>query len=82
MVSGIFFMLLAAGIYWGSFFLLFVFAPLFIALNAIELKQIEEPELEKRLGEPYLKYKKRVPMFFPKIGRQSRDHDDQRIASL
>jgi protein-S-isoprenylcysteine O-methyltransferase Ste14 len=69
MVTGIFFMLLAAGIYWGSFFLLFVSAPLFMALNVIELKQIEEAELEKRLGEPYLKYKKRVPMFFPKIGR-------------
>jgi protein-S-isoprenylcysteine O-methyltransferase Ste14 len=30
-----------------------------------ELKAIEEPELEKRLGKDYVEYKKRVPMFFP-----------------
>ncbi len=28
---------------------------------------IEEPELEKRFGKEYLEYKKRVPMFIPKI---------------
>jgi protein-S-isoprenylcysteine O-methyltransferase Ste14 len=72
MVTGLFMLLLGAGIYWGSFFMLFVFTPLFIALNAIELKQIEEPELEQRLGEPYVQYKRRVPMFFPRIGKHGR----------
>jgi protein-S-isoprenylcysteine O-methyltransferase Ste14 len=33
----------------------------------IELKAIEEPELEMRLGEAYREYKKRVPMFFPRF---------------
>ena len=41
----------------------------FILLNFLELKAIEEPELEKRLGKKYLKYKKRFPMFIPKLGK-------------
>ena len=41
----------------------------FILLNFLELKAIEEPELEKCLGKKYLKYKKRVPMFIPKLGK-------------
>jgi len=28
---------------------------------------IEEPELEMRLGKDYLAYKKKTPMFFPKV---------------
>jgi len=31
----------------------------------LELKVIEGPGLEKRLGKEYLEYKKRVPMFIP-----------------
>jgi len=31
----------------------------------LELKMVEEPELEKRFGKEYLEYKKRVPMFIP-----------------
>jgi len=31
----------------------------------LELKAIEEPELEKRLGKKYLEYKKKMPMFIP-----------------
>ena len=34
----------------------------------MELKAIEEPELEMRLGKDYLDYKKKTPMFFPKMG--------------
>jgi protein-S-isoprenylcysteine O-methyltransferase Ste14 len=36
----------------------------------MEIKYIEEPELEKRLGKDYIEYKKRVPRFFPKIKRK------------
>ncbi len=32
-----------------------------------ELKKVEEPELEKRLGKDYREYKKQVPMFFPRL---------------
>jgi len=44
--------------------------PFFILFNFLELKTIEEPELENRLGKDYSKYKKRVPMFFPKLKKK------------
>ena len=65
MLSGVFLILFGAGIFLQSVFLIFVFTPLFIALNVIEVKMIEEPELALRLGKEYLVYKKRTPMFFP-----------------
>ena len=72
MLTGIFIMLFGIGVLMSSAFLMFVFTPLFIVLNTVELKYIEEPELEKRLGEPYVRYKKRVPMFFPKFRPKKR----------
>lgn len=65
MLSGVFISLFGLGILIGSFSLTFIFTPVFIALNAWELKAIEEPELAKRLGEEYLEYKKKTPMFIP-----------------
>jgi protein-S-isoprenylcysteine O-methyltransferase Ste14 len=67
MVSGIFILLFGLGFAFKSISLLFVFAPLFILINVMELKAIEEPELEMRLGKDYLEYKKKTPMFFPKV---------------
>lgn len=34
-------------------------------INVWELKNIEEPELIKRLGEDYIEYRKQTPMFIP-----------------
>ena len=65
MLTGIFSLLFGCGVFFGSIWLLFVFTPLFICLNFWELKSIEEPELEKRLGKDYIVYRKRTPMFFP-----------------
>jgi len=65
MLTGVFFLLFGLGVLFGSVFLLIVFTPLFIFINFWELKSIEEPELEKRLGEEYIEYRKRTPMFFP-----------------
>ena len=65
MLTGVFFLMFGFGILLGSVFLLFVFTPLFILINCWELKYIEEPELEKRLGKEYIEYKKNTPMFFP-----------------
>ena len=67
MLTGVFLLLFGFGVFFGSAALLFVFTPLFIYLNFWELKSIEEPELEKRLGEDYIKYRKRTPMFFPNV---------------
>ena len=68
MLTGVFSMLFGFGAFFGSVSLLIVFTPLFIFVNFWELKSIEEPELEKRLGEEYLEYRKRTPMFFPGFG--------------
>ena len=65
MLTGVFALLFGFGVLFGSFSLLFVFTPLFIFVNFWELKAIEEPELVKRLGQEYIEYRKRTPMFFP-----------------
>jgi protein-S-isoprenylcysteine O-methyltransferase Ste14 len=65
MLTGIFALLFGFGVFFGSISLLVVFTPLFIFINVWELKAIEEPELMKRLGEDYIEYQKRTPMFFP-----------------
>ena len=65
MVTGVFILLFGLGFLFGSISLVFILTPLFILLNVLELRTVEEPELEKRLGEDYIEYKKRVSMFIP-----------------
>jgi protein-S-isoprenylcysteine O-methyltransferase Ste14 len=48
-----------------SFTLLVIFIPLFIIVHIVYLKFVEEKELEKKFGQAYIDYKKKVPMFFP-----------------
>jgi len=67
MLTGIFIWLFGLGVFFRSISLVFIFTPLFIPFNLLELKTIEEPELERRLGKEYLKYKRRVPMFIPRL---------------
>lgn len=68
MLTGVFALLFGFGVLLGSASLLVVFTPLFIFINVWQLKAIEEPELVKRLGEDYIEYRKRTPMFFPGFG--------------
>jgi protein-S-isoprenylcysteine O-methyltransferase Ste14 len=49
-----------------SISMLLVWTPVFLAGMVIELKYVEEPELERRFGMPYGEYKARVPMFVPR----------------
>jgi protein-S-isoprenylcysteine O-methyltransferase Ste14 len=72
MVSGVIIFLFGLGIILRSISFVFVFMPLFVFLAVLELRTIEEPELEKRLGENYAAYKKRVPMFFPRFKLRSK----------
>jgi protein-S-isoprenylcysteine O-methyltransferase Ste14 len=65
MLSGIFFLLFGLGFLTGLFSLTFIYTPLFILLMVIELKKVEEPELEKRFGAEYRAYRNSVPMFIP-----------------
>jgi len=65
MLTGLFILLFGLGFAFRSISLFSIFTPLFILVNFMEVKTIEEPELEMRLGPQYLEYKKRTPMFFP-----------------
>ncbi len=65
MLSGVFIFLFGLALAFNSVSLFFIFTPLFILVNVMEVRMIEEPELEMRLGSKYLEYKKRTPMFFP-----------------
>lgn len=67
MLTGVFALLFGFGLWFGSVSLILVFTPLFILLNFWELKAVEEPELVKRLGQEYIDYRKRTPMFFPRF---------------
>ena len=67
MLTGLFFLIFGFGLWFNSISVTFLFTPLFIALNVLQIKLIEEPELELRLGQAYLEYKTRVPMFFPRF---------------
>ena len=72
MLTGVFLLLFGIGFGIGSASLLFIFTPLYILANVWELKQIEEPELVKRLGEEYIEYRSKTPMFFPGLGSRSK----------
>ena len=67
MLTGLFILLFGLGILFRSIGLTFIFTPLFILLDVLELKKVEEKELEMRFGEVYLEYKKRTPMFIPRL---------------
>ena len=66
MMSGLFVIIFGVGLLAGSVMVTLVFLPLFIAGMVAQIKLIEEPELEKRLGNDYSEYRKRTPMFFPR----------------
>jgi protein-S-isoprenylcysteine O-methyltransferase Ste14 len=67
MLTGVFVLLFGLGVLFRSISLVSIFTPLFILLNVWELKAIEERELERRLGKDYVEYRKRVPMFIPRL---------------
>jgi protein-S-isoprenylcysteine O-methyltransferase Ste14 len=69
MLTGVFALLFSIGFLLGSGSLLFIIIPIFVLINVWELKAIEEPELVKRLGQDYIEYRKRTPMFFPSLGK-------------
>jgi len=66
MVTAFFVWLSGLGFILHSISMVFVWTPAFLAVMVIELKRVEEPELERRFGGPYREYKARVPMFVPR----------------
>ena len=69
MLIGLFAGVMGVGFLAGSLSIVCVWTPVFVLANAIEVKLVEEPELERRLGEGYTEYKRRVPMFIPRAPR-------------
>jgi len=69
MLAGMFLLLFGIGFLLRSFVIVFVFSPLFVMANVAEVKAIEEPELEMRLGDEYRRYKAKTPMFIPRLWR-------------
>ncbi len=72
MLTGVFIFLFGTGVWLNSISLVFFFTPLFIIFIVWEVKQIEEPELIKRLGNDYIEYRKRTPMFLPNLKRRGK----------
>ena len=70
MLIGVFAFLFGIGFSLHSVSMVFVWTPAFIIFNVLELKLVEEPELERRFGKSYIEYKRRVPMFLPKGARR------------
>ena len=70
MLTGVFLVLFGIGFGLNSASLVLVFTPLYVLMNLLELKHIEEPELVKRLGEKYIEYRQQTPMLIP--GRRPR----------
>lgn len=67
MIGGFFIMLFGIGAFLGSVSVTFFITPGVILFMTFEIKLIEEPELEKRLGDPYKEYREKTPMFFPRL---------------
>ena len=62
--------LIGVAVLMQSFTLLAIFLPLFIIVHIVYLKFVEEKELENKFGQAYIDYKKKVPMFFPGLGKR------------
>ena len=73
MISGVVITVFGLGLLLKSISVAFIFTPVLFIFIYVELKVIEEPELELRLGEAYTQYKKKVPMFFPRFSSHSSD---------
>jgi protein-S-isoprenylcysteine O-methyltransferase Ste14 len=63
MHGGMILLMFGFGFYYCSLLAVFIFIPLYILIDTWILRNIEEPELAKRLGDEYVKYKERTPMF-------------------
>jgi protein-S-isoprenylcysteine O-methyltransferase Ste14 len=72
MLSGVFTGLFGLGVQLHSFGMVFVSIPAYVLLHVLELKMLEEPELERRFGASYVEYRREVPMFWPRFWRRAK----------
>ncbi len=69
MLTGVFLALFGLGVLLHSLSMVLIWVPGYILVHVMELKLVEEPELERRFGAAYSEYRSRVPMFFPRFWR-------------
>jgi protein-S-isoprenylcysteine O-methyltransferase Ste14 len=69
MLTGVFAALFGVGLLLRSPSILLLWAPAYVLLHVLELKWVEEPELERRFGVAYRAYRDGVPMFVPRFWR-------------
>jgi protein-S-isoprenylcysteine O-methyltransferase Ste14 len=69
MLTGLFLVFFGTGVLLGSISMVLFFTPLFVALMVWELKAVEEPELERRPGQDYIDYQKKVTTLVPGFKR-------------
>jgi len=67
MLTGVFLALFGVGVLLHSLSIVLIWTPGYILIHVLELKLFEEPDLERRFGLAYADYRKRVPIFFPRL---------------
>ncbi len=70
MMTGLFLFIFGTGIFSGSVTLTFIMTPLFVLMSVLEFKYIEEPELAKRFGGAYIRYREKTPVIIPRFRRK------------
>jgi protein-S-isoprenylcysteine O-methyltransferase Ste14 len=71
MITGVFGALLGVGLLLRSMGITLIWTPIYVLGHLLELKRVEEPELERRFGSAYVEYRNRVPMFVPRLRRHA-----------
>ncbi|NIQ58914.1 MAG: hypothetical protein GWN71_37780, partial [Gammaproteobacteria bacterium] len=65
MLTGVFASLVGTALLLRSPSMVLLWTPAYLLLHVLELKWVEEPELERRFGVAYRAYRDAVPMFLP-----------------
>lgn len=71
MISGVIAMVVGQALFFGSV-VIGILALAFLLINHVYFIYSEEPGLEKRFGESYREYKKRVPRWIPRLTKKGR----------
>jgi protein-S-isoprenylcysteine O-methyltransferase Ste14 len=62
--------MMGVGLLYGSFTTAFILSALLVAAVSLWIKRKEEPELVKRFGQDYIRYREETPFIIPRIPRK------------
>ena len=63
--------IIGLGLYFGSFTTAFILSTLLVAAVSLWIKNREEPELVKRFGQEYVRYRENTPFIIPRKTRKN-----------